>query len=230
MLLSQCLPWLLRIWRPLPGSTVRPSCTCGGDTARFAIGVAALIRDEQGRILLVHRDLQPRGAGWAMPGAAGSKVTTKRSSAGLERPSYTKRQGCACGSATYWRSSAPASRSYCCSRRNCSTRKWRFGPAPKYPRRPGPAPQRGRPALAHERPPPAAGARQASRGARAGRPRCRGRRVTRARPAYRALVEGVGHGSQRRRRRFRPRPPRAERSTRRSRRGSSFPAPTMAPR
>src|SRR5437868_14154663 len=47
------LPWLLRIWRQLPAPLrylylrVR--------YGHFAIGVAALIRDDQGRILVVHR-------------------------------------------------------------------------------------------------------------------------------------------------------------------------------
>jgi len=59
------LPWLLRIWRQLP----RPlkqlylRVRYGG----FAVGVAALIRDESGRILLVHRTYS-RDEPWAMPG------------------------------------------------------------------------------------------------------------------------------------------------------------------
>jgi 8-oxo-dGTP diphosphatase len=59
------LPWLLRIWRQLP----RPlkqlylRVRYGG----FAVGVAALIRDENGRILLVHRTYS-RDEPWAMPG------------------------------------------------------------------------------------------------------------------------------------------------------------------
>jgi ADP-ribose pyrophosphatase YjhB (NUDIX family) len=64
-ILSAVLPWLLRVWRRLPGPLkflylrVR--------YGRFAIGVAALIRDERGRVLVVHRtysDEEP----WALPG------------------------------------------------------------------------------------------------------------------------------------------------------------------
>jgi 8-oxo-dGTP diphosphatase len=59
------LPWLLRIWRDLPGPLrflylrVR--------YGRFAIGVAALIRDERGRVLVVHRTYS-REEPWALPG------------------------------------------------------------------------------------------------------------------------------------------------------------------
>jgi 8-oxo-dGTP diphosphatase len=59
------LRWLLRIWRPLPGplKLVYLRLRYGWN----GVGVAALIRDEQGRILLVHRtysDDEP----WALPG------------------------------------------------------------------------------------------------------------------------------------------------------------------
>lgn len=59
------LPWLLRIWRQLPGPVryVYLRLRYG----RFAVGVAALIRDDQGRILLVHRTYS-RDEPWALPG------------------------------------------------------------------------------------------------------------------------------------------------------------------
>jgi 8-oxo-dGTP diphosphatase len=59
------LPWLLRIWRNLPGPLkflylrVR--------YGQFAIGVAALIRDDHGRVLVVHRTYS-REEPWALPG------------------------------------------------------------------------------------------------------------------------------------------------------------------
>src|SRR5438874_9204683 len=59
------LPWLLRVWRQLPAPLrylylrVR--------YGHFAIGVAALIRDDQGRILVVHRTYS-RDEPWALPG------------------------------------------------------------------------------------------------------------------------------------------------------------------
>ena len=59
------LPWLLRVWRQLP----RPlrqlylRVRYGG----FAVGVAALIRDDRGHILVVHRTYS-RDEPWAMPG------------------------------------------------------------------------------------------------------------------------------------------------------------------
>src|ERR1700730_7612700 len=59
------LPWLLRIWRPLPGPLkllyLRLRYGWHGG------GVAALIRDEQGRILLVHRTYS-NDEPWALPG------------------------------------------------------------------------------------------------------------------------------------------------------------------
>ena len=59
------LPWLLRIWRqlPIPLRYVYLRARYG----RFAVGVAALIRDPQGRILLVHRTYS-RDEPWALPG------------------------------------------------------------------------------------------------------------------------------------------------------------------
>jgi 8-oxo-dGTP diphosphatase len=59
------LPWLLRIWRPLPGplKMVYLKLRYG----RFGVGVAALIRDERGRILLVRRTYS-REEPWAFPG------------------------------------------------------------------------------------------------------------------------------------------------------------------
>jgi 8-oxo-dGTP diphosphatase len=59
------LPVLLRIWRRLPGSL--KLLYLRGRYVRFAVGVAALIRDERGRVLLVHRTYT-RDEPWAMPG------------------------------------------------------------------------------------------------------------------------------------------------------------------
>src|SRR4029079_11620006 len=59
------LRWLLRIWRRLPGPVrfayLRVRYT------RSAVGVAALIRDERGRILIVHRTYSIEEP-WALPG------------------------------------------------------------------------------------------------------------------------------------------------------------------
>jgi 8-oxo-dGTP diphosphatase len=59
------LPWLLRIWRRLPGPLrfVYLRLRYG----RFAVGVAALIRDERGRVLVVHRTYSVEEP-WALPG------------------------------------------------------------------------------------------------------------------------------------------------------------------
>jgi hypothetical protein len=59
------LPWLLRIWRLLPSPLrfVYLRLRYG----HFGIGVAALIRDDTGRILLVHRTYS-RDEPWALPG------------------------------------------------------------------------------------------------------------------------------------------------------------------
>ncbi len=59
------LPWLLRIWRQLPGPIRRwyLRLRYGG----FAVGVAGLIRHADGRILLVHRTYS-RDEPWALPG------------------------------------------------------------------------------------------------------------------------------------------------------------------
>jgi ADP-ribose pyrophosphatase YjhB (NUDIX family) len=59
------LPWLLRIWRRLPQPLKHLYLRYRYGV--FAIGVAALIRDEDGRILLVHRTYS-RDEPWAMPG------------------------------------------------------------------------------------------------------------------------------------------------------------------
>ena len=59
------LPWLLRIWRELP-SPLR-FLYLRLRYGHFGIGVAALIRDESGRILLVHRTYS-RDEPWALPG------------------------------------------------------------------------------------------------------------------------------------------------------------------
>jgi ADP-ribose pyrophosphatase YjhB (NUDIX family) len=59
------LPWLLRVWRVLPNPLrlVYLRLRYG----RFGIGVSALIRDERGRILLVHRTYS-RDEPWSLPG------------------------------------------------------------------------------------------------------------------------------------------------------------------
>jgi ADP-ribose pyrophosphatase YjhB (NUDIX family) len=59
------LPWLLRIWLRLPQPLKQLYLRVRYGV--FAIGVAALIRDEDGRILLVHRTYS-RDEPWAMPG------------------------------------------------------------------------------------------------------------------------------------------------------------------
>jgi len=59
------LPWLLRIWRQLPAPLRHIYLRLR--YGHFGIGVAALIRDPHGRILLVHRTYsfdEP----WALPG------------------------------------------------------------------------------------------------------------------------------------------------------------------
>ena len=62
---NRWLEWLLLVWRQLPGPLrfVYLRLRYG----RFGIGVAALIRDEHGRILLVHRTYS-REEPWALPG------------------------------------------------------------------------------------------------------------------------------------------------------------------
>ena len=59
------LPWLLRIWRLLP-SPVR-MVYLRVRYGHFGVGVSALISDEQGRILLVHRTYS-RDEPWSLPG------------------------------------------------------------------------------------------------------------------------------------------------------------------
>src|SRR5579859_5860071 len=63
--MSAMLRWLLRIWRPLPGplKLVYLRLRYG----RYGVGVAALIRDEYGRVLLVRRTYS-REEPWAFPG------------------------------------------------------------------------------------------------------------------------------------------------------------------
>jgi ADP-ribose pyrophosphatase YjhB (NUDIX family) len=59
------LPWLLRVWRRLPAWL-----KLGYLRLRYghmAVGVAALIRDDRGRILLVHRTYSHEEP-WALPG------------------------------------------------------------------------------------------------------------------------------------------------------------------
>ena len=58
------LPWLLRVWRHLPSPLRQLYLRLR--YGRFAVGVAALIRDQDGRILLVHRTYS-RDEPWAMP-------------------------------------------------------------------------------------------------------------------------------------------------------------------
>ena len=64
---TECLmlPWLLRLWRQLPGP-VR-LLFLRWRYGRFGVGLAALIRDDAGRILLVHRTYS-RDEPWALPG------------------------------------------------------------------------------------------------------------------------------------------------------------------
>ncbi len=59
------LPWLLRIWRQLP--TPLKHLYLRVRYAHYAVGVAALIRDAGGRILLVHRTYS-YDEPWALPG------------------------------------------------------------------------------------------------------------------------------------------------------------------
>src|ERR1700680_356107 len=59
------LRWLLRVWRPLPAPLKQVYLRLR--YGWIAVGVAALIRDEHGRVLLAHRtysDDEP----WALPG------------------------------------------------------------------------------------------------------------------------------------------------------------------
>lgn len=59
------LRWLLRVWRVLPAPLRQLYLRLR--YGHFGVGVAALIRDERGRILLVHRTYS-RDEPWAMPG------------------------------------------------------------------------------------------------------------------------------------------------------------------
>ena len=75
------LPWLLRIWRQLPAPLrlVYLRLRYG----HFGIGVAALIRDPHGRILLVHRTYS-HDEPWALPGGW-LELGNEAVEAGLER-------------------------------------------------------------------------------------------------------------------------------------------------
>jgi len=59
------LRWLLRVWRPLPGPLKLAYLRLR--YGWHGVGVAALIRDEQGRVLLVHRTYS-NDEPWALPG------------------------------------------------------------------------------------------------------------------------------------------------------------------
>ena len=59
------LPWLLRIWRQLPAPLKLLYLRLR--YGHFGVGVAALIRDPDGRILLVHRTYSAEEP-WALPG------------------------------------------------------------------------------------------------------------------------------------------------------------------
>src|SRR5438105_906904 len=59
------LRWLLRVWRQLPAPLRQLYLRVV--YGHFAVGMAALIRDERGRILLVHRTYS-RDEPWALPG------------------------------------------------------------------------------------------------------------------------------------------------------------------
>lgn len=59
------LPWLLRVWRRLPGPLKLVYLYLR--YMRHAVGVAALIRDEHGRVLIVHRTYSIEEP-WALPG------------------------------------------------------------------------------------------------------------------------------------------------------------------
>jgi 8-oxo-dGTP diphosphatase len=63
--LPMLLPWLLRVWRELP-YPIRLSYL-RLRYGWFGVGVAALIQDERGRILLVRRTYS-REEPWALPG------------------------------------------------------------------------------------------------------------------------------------------------------------------
>jgi 8-oxo-dGTP diphosphatase len=59
------LRWLLRIWRPLPAPLKLAYLRLR--YGWHGVGVAALIRDERGRVLLVHRTYS-NDEPWALPG------------------------------------------------------------------------------------------------------------------------------------------------------------------
>ena len=62
---QRMLRWLLRIWRPLPGPLKQAYLRLR--YGWHGVGVAALIRDKDGRILLVHRTYSSDEP-WALPG------------------------------------------------------------------------------------------------------------------------------------------------------------------
>lgn len=64
-MLAAMLRWLLRVWRLLPAPLRNTYLRLR--YAHYGVGVAALIRDERGRILLVHRTYSPDEP-WALPG------------------------------------------------------------------------------------------------------------------------------------------------------------------
>jgi len=59
------LRWLLRIWRPLPGPLKLAYLRLR--YGWHGVGVAGLIRDDRGRVLLVHRTYS-NDEPWALPG------------------------------------------------------------------------------------------------------------------------------------------------------------------
>jgi len=71
------LPWLLRIWRQLPNPLRQLYLRLV--YGHFAVGLAALIRDERGRILIVQRTYS-RDEPWALPGG-----WLERGGEGIER-------------------------------------------------------------------------------------------------------------------------------------------------
>ena len=62
---ERVLPLLLRVWRRLPGPLKLVYLYLR--YTRHAVGVAALIRDERGRVLIVHRTYSIEEP-WALPG------------------------------------------------------------------------------------------------------------------------------------------------------------------
>jgi 8-oxo-dGTP diphosphatase len=77
MLAHPMLPWLLRVWVHLPMRLKRWYLRLR--YGHYGVGMAALIRDDRGRILLVHRTYSTDEP-WALPGG-----WLERSDANLER-------------------------------------------------------------------------------------------------------------------------------------------------